>query len=80
MVAALLAVIGVIVGLLNITAAEVKDFLIASVALIVAAGSFSLIPFLGTMLINILKYIIAMVAPAAVIVALIQIWKLAKSK
>ncbi|MEM2874191.1 MAG: hypothetical protein QW063_01975 [Candidatus Nanoarchaeia archaeon] len=78
--AALLAVIGLIVGLLNITAAEVKEFLIASIALIVAATGFSLIPLVGTYLTNILNYLIAMVAPAALVVALIAIWKLAKSK
>lgn len=79
-VAALLAVIGLIVGLLNITAGEVKDFLIASIALIVAAGGFSLIPLVGAALANILTYIVAIVAPAAVVVALIAIWKLAKTK
>ena len=79
-VAALLAVIGVVVGLLNITAAEVKQFLIASIALIVAAGGFTLIPLIGEMLGNVLGYIVAMVAPAAVIVALIAIWNLAKGK
>ncbi|HKZ49427.1 MAG TPA: hypothetical protein VJ110_00255 [Candidatus Nanoarchaeia archaeon] len=79
-IAALLALIGLVVGLLNITAGEVRDFLLASVALIVAASGFSLIPLIGGMLANILGYIVALVAPAAVVVALIAIWKLAKSK
>ncbi|MEM2954351.1 MAG: hypothetical protein QW625_00130 [Candidatus Nanoarchaeia archaeon] len=78
--AALLAVIGIVVGLLNITAAETKEFLIAVVALIVAANSFALVPLLGTLVLEILKYLIALFAPAAVIVALIAIWKLAKTK
>ncbi|MEM4714043.1 MAG: hypothetical protein QXQ79_00660 [Candidatus Nanoarchaeia archaeon] len=78
--AALLAVIGIVVGLLNITAAETKEFLIAVVALIVAANSFALVPLLGTLILEILKYLIALFAPAAVIVALIAIWKLAKTK
>ncbi|MCX6774523.1 MAG: hypothetical protein NTY99_00315 [DPANN group archaeon] len=76
----LLALIGLIVGLVNITATEVKDFLIAAIALIVAAGSFALIPMVGTYIVEIMKYLLAMVAPAATIVALVQIWKLAKSK
>ena len=76
----MLAVLGLIVGLVNITATEVKDFLIASIALIVAAGSFALLPVVGTYVANIMKYLLAMVAPAATIVALVQIWKLAKSK
>jgi ABC-type Mn2+/Zn2+ transport system permease subunit len=76
----LLALLGLIVGLVNITATEVKDFLIAAIALIVAAGSFALIPMVGTYIADIMKYLLAMVSPAATIVALVQIWKLAKSK
>jgi hypothetical protein len=79
-VAGLLAVIGLVVGLLNITAGEVRDFLVASIALVVAAGGFALLPVVGGALANILNYVVALVAPAAVIVALIAIWKLAKSK
>jgi ABC-type Mn2+/Zn2+ transport system permease subunit len=76
----LLALLGLIVGLVNITATEVKDFLIAAIALIVAASSFALIPMVGTYIADIMKYLLAMVTPAATIVALVQIWKLAKSK
>ena len=79
-IAALLAVIGIVVGLMNITAAEVKEFLIASIALIVAAGSFKLLPLIGVAASNMLDYFVALVAPAAVIVALIAVWKLAKTK
>ena len=79
-VASLLALVGLIVGLLNITAAEVRDFLLASVALVVAAGGFSLLPVVGGALANILSYLVALVAPAAVVVALIAIWHMAKSK
>jgi hypothetical protein len=79
-VAALLAVIGIVVGLLNITAPEVKEFLIASVALIVASGSFKLLPLVGAAAGNILDYFIALVAPAAVIVAIIAVWNLAKTR
>jgi hypothetical protein len=77
---ALLAVIGLIVGLLNITAAEVKDFLIASVALIVSAGYLKLPGTIGTAISGILGYFITLVAPAALIVAIIAVWKMAKSK
>ena len=79
-IAALLAVIGIIVGLLNITAAEVKEFLIASVALIIASGSMKLLPLIGAAVGSVLDYFIALVAPAAVIVAIIAVWKLAKTK
>jgi len=79
-IAALLAVIGIVVGILNITAAEVKDFLIATVALIVASGSFKLLPLVGTFASNVLDYFVALVAPAAVVVALIAVWRLAKTR
>jgi hypothetical protein len=79
-IAAILALIGIIVGFTNITAAESEKFLIAAIALVISANSFALVPMLGSMLVNILKYLVALVAPAAVIVALILIWKLAKTK
>ncbi|MGB9675399.1 MAG: hypothetical protein ACP5IJ_00795 [Candidatus Nanoarchaeia archaeon] len=78
--AVLLALIGIVVGAINITSTEAEKFLIATVALIVAANSFALVPIIGSVLLNVLRYLIAMVAPAAVIVALIVIWKLAKTK
>jgi hypothetical protein len=79
-VAALLAVIGIIVGLLNITAAEVKDFLLASVTLVVAAGSMKLLPLVGAAISSIMEYFLALVSPAAVVVAIIAVWNLAKTR
>jgi hypothetical protein len=76
----LLAVIGLLVGLLNITIAEVKDFLIASVALMVSAVYFKLPGVIGIAVSNILGYFVALVAPAALIVAIMAVWKMAKSK
>ena len=79
-VASILVLLGIIVGLLNITANEVNSFLLAAVALIVSAKSFELLPLIGTVIENILKYIVIFVAPAAVIVALIAVWKLASTR
>ena len=76
----LLAILGIVVGLVNITAKETTDFLIASIALIVASGAFKLIPIIGEWVANILDYIVVFVAPAAGIVALIAIWHLARTK
>lgn len=78
--AGLLVILGLIVGLVNITAAETRDFLIASVALIIASEAFSLIPLIGNFVSSILDYIVVFVAPAAGIVALITIWRLARTK
>ena len=79
-IAALLALIGLVVGLLNVTTKETTPFLLATIALILGAQSFKLIPFIGTFLQNILTYIMTLVAPAAVVVALIAIWNLANKR
>ena len=81
-VALVLVVLGVLVGFLNITHREVTEFLVASIALL-AAGSANLILLntvvspLGTVLHAVLTQIKVFVAPAAVIVALKAVHKLA---
>ncbi|MEM7827074.1 MAG: hypothetical protein QXQ40_02520 [Candidatus Aenigmatarchaeota archaeon] len=78
---ALLVVLGIIVGFVNITEKEVTSFLIAAIALLVAGTvGLSLIPVVGSMLDNILDYIGAFVAPAAIIVSLKAIYSLASGK
>jgi hypothetical protein len=72
-----LVILGLIVGLLNITAKETVEFLVAAVALMLI-GSAGAIPALGTIVLSILANIVAFVAPAALIVALKSIYELAK--
>jgi len=76
----LLVILGIVVGLVNITAKETTQFLVASIALIIASGAFKLIPFIGNYAMNVLDYIVVFVAPAACVVALITIWNLARTK
>ncbi len=78
-----LVILGIIVGLLNIKDKETTPFLIASIALL-ATGAIStfktineVVPPLGTILANIFGNIAVFVAPAAVIVAIVAIKKLA---
>jgi hypothetical protein len=80
-----LLILGIIVGLINITAKEVTPFLIATIALIVASLSNVWAP-LGTihaLLFDwahyILNYIVAFVAPAAVIIAIKAVFAMEKS-
>ena len=80
MIASVLVIIGLVVGLMNITSKEVLPFLLATIALTVSAKSFQLIPFFGTYLKFILDYVVILVAPAAVVVALIVIWRLASTR
>ena len=74
-----LAILGLVVGFMNITAKEVTEFLVAAVALMlagVANVSLSLIPWVGNYLQAILVNITTFVAMGAVIVALKAVWVL----
>jgi len=74
----ILVLIGIIVGFLNVTEAESKDFLLATVALVVVAAfgreALTSIRILG----NVLAAIMMIVVPATVIVALKSIYTMAK--
>jgi len=81
-----LVVLGLIVGLLNITDKETEKFLIAAVALMVVgttAGGLAVIDGVlspvGSMLAGIVVQIGVFVAPAALIVAIKAVYNLARS-
>ena len=78
----ILVVLGLVVGLLNVTTRETTAFLIASAVLLLAgsAGLGSLPPPLGTFVGSILSNIAAFVAPAGVIVALRAVFALASEE
>jgi hypothetical protein len=82
----IMLILGLIIGLTSITTKEVIPFLIATIALIVAASAnvweplgqiHALLAFLAT---GILSYIVAFAAPAAVIIAIKEVLTLAKQK
>jgi len=79
-------ILGVIIGITSITTKEVTPFLIATIALVVAAGAnvwdplgtiHGLLAFWAT---GILNYIVAFAAPAAVIIGVKAVLTLAKEK
>ena len=77
----IMVILGIIVGLLNITSKEVGAFLIAAVALMIASSASALSlaiiwPKLTTMLGNVIIF----VAPAAIIVSLKAVYALAQRK
>ena len=78
----LLGLLGLIVGLLNITARENTDFLVAVIALMLAgsAGVFGTIPSVGAYISAILFNIVIFIVPAALIVSLKAIWNLAERR
>jgi len=57
----ILALLGVVVGILNITAEETEGFLLAAIAFLLSATALSTIPFIGGVIDNILAYVAAFV-------------------
>lgn len=72
-----LAVLGLVVGVLNIQARETTEFLVATITLMVV-GSAGALPSLGQLVTGVLSNIVAFVAPAAFVVALKALWELAQ--
>jgi hypothetical protein len=75
-----LVILGIIIGLLNITAKEFTLFLLATIALVVVGNVFAPLTALslGEKLGNILGYIAILVAPAAIIAAIKALWAVGK--
>ena len=76
----LLVVLGLIVGLLNVTEKETTPFLVAAAALLItgtAGNTLAVIPTLGSYLQGVVEAIAVFVAPAAIVVALKAIQSLA---
>jgi hypothetical protein len=83
----ILLILGIVVGLISITAKEVTPFLIAAIALIVASisnvwsplqnGTLDLLYYWAT---EILSFIVAFAAPAAVIIAIKAVFAMEKAK
>ena len=81
----LLVVLGLVVGFLNVSGKETKEFLWVTVALVVVsyAGSAQIdkwqnVQFIGLYLSGVFNSILAFVIPASVVVALKDAWDLAK--
>jgi len=76
----ILIILGLIVGLLNITGKEILLFLVAAIALIVVGRVFEPLSLLGIgeILDNIVSYIAIFMAPAAVVAAIKALWSVGK--
>jgi hypothetical protein len=76
----ILVLLGLIIGLLNISAKEIILFLVATIALIVAGGVFAPLTLMniGKYLDHILGYVATLMAPAAVVVAIKALWAVGK--
>ncbi len=79
-ITALLVILGLVVGFVNVTEKESTAFLIASTALVITASSLSELPALGGIVTAILRNVVALVSPAAIIVALKAVWSMGGKK
>ena len=74
----LLAILGVAVGLLNITADETRGFLIAAIALVLSASSIQQLPYVGELVTRILGNVVVFISPAMLVVAVKSLFETAK--
>ena len=74
----ILAILGVIVGLLNITAEETRSFLLAAIALTLSATALNTIPVVGRALGFVLPFVVTFVAGAMIVVALKELFATAR--
>ena len=78
----ILAILGIVVGLLNISAQEVNSFLIAAATLMIGTTAIALT--LGNaihyVLTSLLVNITIFIGPAAIIVAILSVFKLAQTR
>lgn len=80
-VMAVMVILGVLVGLINISEKETIPFLVASIALLSAGtANFDSLGTLGKVMSNILDFVGAFVSPAAVIVGLKAIYSIGAKK
>lgn len=74
-----LAVLGLIVGFLNVGEHEAKTFLLAAIGLLLSATAIQVIPFIGETGTRIMSYLAMFIAPAVLIVALRTLFSTARS-
>ena len=73
-----LAILGVVVGILNVAAEETRGFLLASIALTLSATALNTLPIIGTALSYILPFVVAFIAGATIVVAVKELFQTAR--
>jgi hypothetical protein len=73
-----LAVLGLVVGFLNITAEETRGFLLAAIGLVLSATAVQAIPLIGVLVTRIMANVVAFIAAAVLVVALKTLFETAK--
>ena len=73
-----LAVLGLIVGFMNITGEETKTFLLAAIGLMLSASSVMAIPVIGVAVTDVVANVVAFISAAVLVVALKSLFEVAK--
>jgi ATP synthase protein I len=73
-----LAILGLIVGFMNVTASETKGFLLAAIGLMLSATSVVAIPMIGVAVTAVLYNIVTFISAAVLVVALKSLFEIAK--
>ena len=74
-----LAILGLVVGLLNVTAEDTRGFLLAAIALTLSATALNTIPLVGTAISSVLSFVVVFVAGATIVVAIKELFHTARS-
>ena len=73
-----LAALGLIVGFLNVSDKETQTFLVAAIALIVAASAVGAIPYVGDLVTQVIANLVLFLGGAVLVVALKSLFAVAK--
>lgn len=65
-----LAVLGLVVGFMNVTSAETQGFMLSAIGLMLSATAVQMLPFVGDVLTAIMVNLVVFIAPAVLVVAL----------
>lgn len=75
----ILVILGLVIGLLNISKGEIQRFLIPGIGLlIVGTAGLEILPAIGGYLTGVLKNLVALIAPAIVVVAVKELYEVAR--
>ena len=69
-VPAVLAILGIIVGFLNVGKGQASRFLLAAIGLIICASALNSIPYIGQHASSIASYLVSFISAAVVVVAI----------
>lgn len=73
-----LALLGLVVGFMNVTSGETRGFLVAAIGLLLSTTALQGIPAVGELLTTILQNVAAFISPALLVVALKSLFEVAK--